>query len=159
MANRWPRSSQSRLPVPNCSAAWRGRSTSRVSSSAPAWSGMLNLDTHVLVHALQGKSIQRERELLSQNDWSISAIVLWGDHKAGPAGAAGNGSRRPGHRPEPVEGPCLADHSAGLPYHAKPGFKSDPVDELIAATSIAHDVPLLTRDRTIRASKLVPVAH
>ena len=34
----------------------------------------------------------------------------------------------------------------------------DPADELIAATSIVHGVPLLTRDRQIRRSKLVPLA-
>jgi PIN domain nuclease of toxin-antitoxin system len=37
-------------------------------------------------------------------------------------------------------------------------FRSDPADELIAATSIAHGVPLMTRDRRIRASKVVPLA-
>jgi len=35
-------------------------------------------------------------------------------------------------------------------------FQSDPADELIAATSIVHGIPLLTRDRKIRASKMVP---
>jgi len=34
-------------------------------------------------------------------------------------------------------------------------FHSDPADELIAATSLTHSVPLLTRDSRIRASKLV----
>jgi predicted nucleic acid-binding protein len=29
---------------------------------------------------------------------------------------------------------------------------------LIAATSVVHDVPLLTRDRRIRRSKVVPLA-
>lgn len=37
-------------------------------------------------------------------------------------------------------------------------FKGDPADELIAATSVVHDVPLLTRDRRIRRSKVVPLA-
>ena len=37
-------------------------------------------------------------------------------------------------------------------------FKSDPADEIIAATSVVHNVPLLTRDRTIRSSKMVPLA-
>jgi PIN domain nuclease of toxin-antitoxin system len=37
-------------------------------------------------------------------------------------------------------------------------FQSDPADEIIAATSIVHGVPLLTRDRTIRGSRLVPLA-
>lgn len=37
-------------------------------------------------------------------------------------------------------------------------FASDPADELIAATSVVHRVPLLTRDRVIRRSKIVPLA-
>ena len=37
-------------------------------------------------------------------------------------------------------------------------FDSDPADEVIAATSICHNVPLLTRDKHIAASKLVPLA-
>jgi predicted nucleic acid-binding protein len=34
----------------------------------------------------------------------------------------------------------------------------DAVDQLIAATSLVHGVPLVTRDRTIRRSKRVPLA-
>jgi PIN domain nuclease of toxin-antitoxin system len=34
-------------------------------------------------------------------------------------------------------------------------FRSDPADEIIAATSLAHNVPLVTRDARVRASKLV----
>jgi PIN domain nuclease of toxin-antitoxin system len=37
-------------------------------------------------------------------------------------------------------------------------FKSDPADELIAATSVVERIPLLTRDKRIRKSKLVPLA-
>jgi predicted nucleic acid-binding protein len=37
-------------------------------------------------------------------------------------------------------------------------FSADPADELIAATSIVHDVPLVTRDRRIRSSRRVPLA-
>jgi len=37
-------------------------------------------------------------------------------------------------------------------------FDSDPADEIIAATSLVHRVPLLTRDRKTRRSKLVPIA-
>ncbi len=38
---------------------------------------MLNLDTHVLLYALTGELTPRERTLLSDQTWSISAIVLW----------------------------------------------------------------------------------
>jgi predicted nucleic acid-binding protein len=35
-------------------------------------------------------------------------------------------------------------------------LEANPANELIAATSLAHGVPLLTRDRRIRQSRLVP---
>ena len=37
-------------------------------------------------------------------------------------------------------------------------FSSDPADELIAATSVVDDIPLLTRDNIMRSSKIVPLA-
>jgi PIN domain nuclease of toxin-antitoxin system len=37
-------------------------------------------------------------------------------------------------------------------------FRSDPADEIIAATSLAHNRPLLTRDRKLLKSKIVPLA-
>ena len=37
-------------------------------------------------------------------------------------------------------------------------FQSDPADEIIAATTVVHNVPLLTRDRFIRSSRVVPLA-
>ena len=37
-------------------------------------------------------------------------------------------------------------------------FESDPADEIIAATSIVHKVALVTRDRRILRSRLVPLA-
>jgi len=40
---------------------------------------------------------------------------------------------------------------------AKLDFESDPVDEIIAATNLVHRIPLLTRDRRIRRSQLVPL--
>lgn len=38
------------------------------------------------------------------------------------------------------------------------GFRSDPADELIAATSLVTNIPLLTRDHKILGSQLVPFA-
>jgi PIN domain nuclease of toxin-antitoxin system len=38
-------------------------------------------------------------------------------------------------------------------------FRSDPADEIIAATSLVHRVPLLTRDPRILASRVVPLAR
>jgi PIN domain nuclease of toxin-antitoxin system len=36
-------------------------------------------------------------------------------------------------------------------------FRGDPADEIIAATSVVENIPLLTRDRAIRKSKRVPL--
>lgn len=38
-------------------------------------------------------------------------------------------------------------------------FDSNPADELIAATSVVHNVPLMTRDRKLKRSKVVPLAR
>ncbi len=38
-------------------------------------------------------------------------------------------------------------------------FRSDPADEIIAATSVVEEIPLLTRDRRIRKSSIVPFAR
>ena len=37
-------------------------------------------------------------------------------------------------------------------------FRGDPADEIIAATSLAHQIPLVTRDARIKKSKVVPLA-
>jgi hypothetical protein len=47
---------------------------------------MLNLDTHVLLHAVGGRLSARETRLLESNQWSISAIVLWEIAKLGQLG-------------------------------------------------------------------------
>ncbi len=38
-------------------------------------------------------------------------------------------------------------------------FRSDPADELIAATSVVYGIPLMTRDRKIRRSQMVPLVE
>ena len=57
---------------------------------------MLNLDTHVLLHALTGDLTRRESALLAHDTWSISAIVLWEIAKLARLGriAIGRGSPR-----------------------------------------------------------------
>lgn len=119
---------------------------------------MLNLDTHILVHALADSLRPAERELLRNDQWSISAIVLWELAKLSQLGRIDLD-------------PDSADLSRILSrIHLWPidwevcrrikdlDFRADPADELIAATSIVHGIPLVTRDRTIRGSKIVPLA-
>jgi PIN domain nuclease of toxin-antitoxin system len=119
---------------------------------------MLNLDTHILIHALRGDVTAREKKLLANDGWSIAAIVLWELAKLAQLGRITLDLDN-------------ADVKATLStLHVWPldlevartstqlDFSGDPADELIAATSVVHRVPLLTRDRRIRRSKIVPLA-
>jgi PIN domain nuclease of toxin-antitoxin system len=119
---------------------------------------MLNLDTHILIHAWAGELAKNEKKLLEANEWSISAIVLWELHKLAQLGRITLNLDEPElsaalHRLTiwPLT-PAIARISTHL------DFSSDPADELIAATSIVHAVPLITRDKKIRRSRQVPFA-
>lgn len=119
---------------------------------------MINLDTHVLVHALAGSLTAREQRILSADEWGISAIVLWELAKLVQIGRlemdlehADTQRALSAVQVLPITLP-IARASTQL------DFKSDPADELIAATSVVQQVPLLTRDKRIRKSKLVPLA-
>lgn len=119
---------------------------------------MLNLDTHILLYALTGALTRRETTLLSRDSWSISAIVLWEIGKLSQLGRIEIDLENP----ELVRtlarietwpltlGICRAIGTLD--------FKGDPADEIIGATSMFHNIPLITRDRRIRRSKSVPLA-
>ena len=51
--------------------------------SRPELSGVLNLDTHILVFALDDSLTPVERKLLAADQWGVSAIVLWEIAKLG----------------------------------------------------------------------------
>ena len=119
---------------------------------------MLNLDTHVLLHAVAGELTSRERRLLSAESWSMSAIVLWEIAKLAQL-----------RRIElDLDDPLVVRTLAAV--HVWPitaeiakastrlDVRSDPADELIAATSVVHHVPLLTRDRHLHRSRTAPFA-
>lgn len=119
---------------------------------------MLNLDTHILIYALTGELKAGERELLSKNPWSISAIVLWEIAKLSELKRIEidlDDSEVIRHLSKIHTWPIDLEICRCL---KRLDFKGDPADELIAATSIVHRVPLLTRDRQIRKSKQVPFA-
>ena len=117
---------------------------------------MLNLDTHVLVALLSGDLSTAESELLMSQPLAISDIVLWELAKL-------------------VELRRLRFDLADMEFRAflractifpisieiarkstELDFKSDPADQIIAATSVVEKIPLVTRDRRILKSKLVP---
>src|SRR3989442_1061155 len=119
---------------------------------------MLNLDTHILIHALNGNLTARETKLLSAEPWSISAIVLWELAKLAQLkrievdlASVAFGQVLARVRVWPLD---LAVCRETITLD----FDSDPADEIIAATSIVHRVPLVTQDRRILRSKLVPFA-
>jgi len=119
---------------------------------------MVNVDTHILVFALTGEVTNRERRILASNTWSVSAIVFWELAKLAQLGRididlddADLIRTLSGILVWPVD-LAVSIQSTRL------DFKSDPADELIAATSIVHQVPLLTRDRRIKGSRLVKFA-
>jgi PIN domain nuclease of toxin-antitoxin system len=93
---------------------------------------VLNLDMHILICAFSGDLTPREEKLLSSQRWSISAIPLWELAKLAQLGRID-----------------LDIDMAEL---------RDPADELICATSMVHQLPLLTRDQKMRKSSVVPLA-
>jgi PIN domain nuclease of toxin-antitoxin system len=119
---------------------------------------MLNLDTHILIFALIDKLRPAEKSLLSASKWGVSGIVFWEIAKLFQLGRI----------EVDLDDPAVLRALASI--HVWPvdfevcrklrllDFRGDPADELIAATSLAHRVPLLTRDAVIRKSKLVPLA-
>ena len=119
---------------------------------------MLNLDTHILVHALAGDLRKGERALLAENNWGISAIVHWELAKLVQLGRLDLDLEDREVRTVLKQlhvWPIDLDVAA---QSTRMDFKGDPADELIAATSVVHTVPLLTRDRVILKSKIVPLA-
>ena len=119
---------------------------------------MLNLDTHILVSAFEDRLKPAEARLLAQAAWGISAIVLWELDMLFGRGRIAFDLGNPAHarRLRPVRvwpldlDVCVARRSLD--------FRSDPADEIIAATSIVYGHPLLTRDARIRGSRIVPLA-
>lgn len=119
---------------------------------------MLNLDTHILVAALADDLTLRERELITNETLAISDIALWEVAKLVQlkrlkldmdSVAFRRSLRLLTIIPVSIQ---IARKSTEL------DFRSDPADELIAATSVVEKIPLLTRDKKILKSRLVPFA-
>ncbi len=119
---------------------------------------MLGLDTHILLYALTGELGRKEEALLSRQRWSISSIVLWEISKLAELG------RIEVDLDDPELNRILSRlHVWPITWTIcrsirKLDLRGDPADEIIAATSVVHRVPLVTRDRQIRACAAVPLA-
>jgi PIN domain nuclease of toxin-antitoxin system len=119
---------------------------------------MLNLDTHIVVHLLDGRLRPRELAVIGDGPVGVSAPVLWELAKLRQLGRIAEG-------PDSARMEAFLSHCQIWPVDravalasARLDFRSDPADELIAATSIAHKVPL-TRDEKLLASKVIPLAN
>jgi PIN domain nuclease of toxin-antitoxin system len=98
---------------------------------------------------------RHERAVLAKHRWGISAIVLWEIAKLYQQGRISLS----------LDNPLLIRAVTRIEVWplsrevclrvATLDFVSDPADELIAATSLTYNVPLLTRDERIRSSRLV----
>jgi PIN domain nuclease of toxin-antitoxin system len=119
---------------------------------------MLNLDTHLVVALLDGSLNSKETTLVSVEPLAVSPIVFWELAKLVQLRRLTmdfdtlefrNFLRQVTVIPITFE---IALASTQLDFH------SDPADQIIAATSMIHRIPLLTRDRKIRKSKIVPFA-
>lgn len=120
---------------------------------------MLNLDTHMVVALLDGSLKPSEQKLVVADTLGISDIVLWELAKLVEL-------RRLELDFDSNEFHAFVRAVTIFPITAEIArksteldFRSDPADEIIAATSVIERLPLLTRDKRILKSKLVPVAR
>jgi PIN domain nuclease of toxin-antitoxin system len=118
---------------------------------------MLNLDTHIVIHCVDGSLSEKELAALNDDaDWGISAIVLWEITKLHQKGRIRFGLDTP-RMARAIAllhiWPITVDICLNLRHL---DFRSDPADELIAATSLTHNVALVTRDNRIRVTSLFP---
>ena len=120
---------------------------------------MLNLDTHILLYALTGELKSAEAKLLRNDSWSISAIVLWEISKLAVLGRIEldlDDAELTRTLSAIYTWPITLEVCRAI---RELDFHSDPADEIIAATSLVHRVPLVTRDRTMKRSRRVPLAR
>lgn len=121
---------------------------------------MLNLDTHVLLALAADRLNRHEHSLLRRVPrWGISSIVLWEMEML----------HRKGRIRRSLDDPEVADLLSTIQIWPidtavclclrELDFRSDPADEIIAATSLAHRVPLVTRDARLRRSRVVRFAN
>jgi PIN domain nuclease of toxin-antitoxin system len=120
---------------------------------------MLNLDTNVVVGFVTNTLRRDEIRVMDQDPaWGISAIVLWEIASIGRAGkvAISLENRDFLDLLERVQVWPLSLEVVRTSQRLD--FESDPADEIIAATSIVHRAPLVTRDARMLSSRLVPLA-
>ena len=119
---------------------------------------MLNLDTHIVVALLDGSLSPDETQLVSAQPLAISSIVLWELAKLVQL-------NRLKLDLNSDEFKVFLRHVSIIPLNlaiavqsTKLDIHADPADEIIAATSVVEQIPLLTRDKKLQKSKITPLA-
>ena len=117
---------------------------------------MLNLDTHMLLYAVAGALAPAEARLLRDDAWSISAIVPWEIAKLAQLGRIeiDLDDREVVRTLARVHVWPVTREIARM--STRLDIRSDPADELIGATSVVHELPLVTRDTKLRRSRMIP---
>lgn len=120
---------------------------------------IMNLDTHIVVKFVNQELSADELSRLDGADiYYISDIVLW-------ELAMLVSKKRIIFDFDAIEWKVFSRDLKILPITQEIAmqsmvldFKADPSDHIIAATSIVHNIPLMTRDEQILKSKIVPFA-
>jgi PIN domain nuclease of toxin-antitoxin system len=120
---------------------------------------MLNLDTHILIFAAIDQLSPEERHLVASEELAISGIVLWELAMLVDRGRIEMNLDSPDFRALHARLNVIPITLEIARISTRLDFSSDPADAIIAATSIVEKIPLLTRDRTILKSRMVPFPH
>lgn len=120
---------------------------------------MLILDTHIVI-AVANRALRSDEAAVMDDDrhWAIASVVLWEIAKLHRRGRIAVGLDDPTLLEIIRQMDVLPTTMEIARQSQRLDFESDPADEIIAATSIVHRAPLVTRDTRITGSKIVPLA-
>jgi PIN domain nuclease of toxin-antitoxin system len=113
---------------------------------------MVNLDSSVLLHALAGQVTAREENILVNENWGISAAVLWELAEWRRTGriSLDLGSAEVARLLAQVHVWPIDVKIAAVASELELSDDASFADRMIAATSVVHKVPLLTRDARLK---------